>query len=62
MQVHALWLNLPASTCAARVVARVDHEGGLEGPEARTASLRMHKMAAASPPRRAEGLATIRVC
>lgn len=60
-QVHALWLNLPASTCAARAEARVDHEGGLEGAQARAVALRMHAAAAAAPPRRAEGLATIRV-
>ncbi|KAK9838363.1 hypothetical protein WJX81_007271 [Elliptochloris bilobata] len=60
--VHALWLNLPAVTCAARAAARVGHEGGLEGAAATPASLRMHAQAAAAPPRRSEGLATIRVC
>ena len=61
MQVHALWLNLPAATCAARAIERVGHEGGLEGAAARTASLRMHAQATAAPPRRSEGLATVRV-
>ncbi len=42
-------------------VARVDHEGGLQGAQARAVALRMHAAAAAAPPRRAEGLATIRV-
>ena len=57
--MHALWLDLPAATCAARAVERVGHEGGLEGPDARRASLRMHAQTAA--PRRSEGLATVRV-
>lgn len=34
-----MWLNLPAAVCAARAAARVDHEGGLQGPAARSAKM-----------------------
>ncbi len=35
-----MWLNLPAAVCAMRAAARVDHEGGLQGPAARSAQMR----------------------
>ena len=38
--MHAVWLNLPAAVCAMRAAARVDHEGGLQGPAARSAQMR----------------------
>ncbi len=42
MQAHAVVLGLPAKVCAGRAAARVDHEGGVQGPSAPRVVHMMH--------------------
>lgn len=63
MQVHVVVLALPAKVSAARAAARVQHEGGVQGPSAFRVSQMMHsQISKAGPPTKAEGLASIMVC
>jgi len=62
MQAHAVVLGLPAKVCAGRAAARVDHEGGVQGPSAPRVVHMMHsQLIKAGPPTKAEGLTTIMV-
>ena len=55
MQVHLVLL-------ASRAAARVQHEGGVQGPSAFRVSQMMHsQMSKAGPPSKSEGLASIMV-
>lgn len=61
-QAHAVVLGLPAKVCASRAAARVDHEGGVQGPTAPRVVQMMHsQLTKAGPPSKAEGLASIMV-
>lgn len=61
-QAHAVVLGLPAKLCASRAAARVDHEGGVQGPTAPRVVQMMHsQLTKAGPPSKAEGLASIMV-
>ena len=62
MQAHAVVLGLPAKVCAGRAAARVDHEGGVQGPSAPRVVHMMHsQLIKAGPPTKAEGLTSIMV-
>ncbi len=62
MQAHAVVLGLPAKVCAGRAAARVDHEGGVQGPSAPRVVHMMHsQLTKAGPPTKAEGLTSIMV-
>jgi len=62
MQVHAVVLGLPAKVCAGRAAARVDHEGGVQGPSAPRVVHMMHsQLIKAGPPTKAEGLTSVMV-
>ncbi len=62
MQAHAVVLGLPAKVCAGRAAARVDHEGGVQGPSAPRVVHMMHsQLMKAGPPTKAEGLTSILV-
>ena len=55
-------LSLPAALCADRAAARVDHEGGLDGPSAKSVVHRMcNQLAKAGLPQISEGLASVMV-
>ena len=62
LQAHAVVLDIPAALCAEQAVARVQHEGGVEGKEAArisySAASRLQKE---GPPTKAEGLSSILV-
>jgi len=61
-QVHAVILDLPAQLCANRAAGRVDHEGGLDGPGAKSAVYRLAtQLAKAGRPQASEGLSSIMV-
>ncbi|DBA69531.1 TPA: hypothetical protein ACH3X2_012731 [Trebouxia sp. C0005] len=62
-EAHAVVLGLPAKVCAGRAAARVDHEGGVQGPSAPRVVHMMHsQLIKAGPPTKAEGLSSIMVC
>lgn len=62
VQAHAVVLGLPAKVCAGRAAARVDHEGGVQGPSAPRVVHMMHsQLIKAGPPTKAEGLSSIMV-
>ena len=63
MQAHAVVLQLPAAVCAARAAQRVDHEGGLEGPSAKSVVYRMASQitSAGLPNATTEGLSSVMV-
>lgn len=62
-EAHAVVLGLPAKVCAGRAAARVDHEGGVQGPSApRIVHMRHSQLVKAGPPTKAEGLTSIMVC
>ena len=55
-------LDLPAQLCANRAAARVDHEGGLDGPGAKSAVYRLAtQLAKAGRPHASEGLSSVMV-
>ncbi|DBB01055.1 TPA: hypothetical protein ACH3X1_000955 [Trebouxia sp. C0004] len=62
-EAHAIVLGLPAKVCAGRTAARMDHEGGVQGPSAPRVVHMMHRqLIKAGPPTKAEGLTSIMVC
>lgn len=62
VQTHALVLDLPAKLCAERAAARVDHEGGLDGPGAKSAVYRLKsQLDKAGRPEASEGLTSVMV-
>lgn len=53
-------LDLAPEVCAAQAMGRKDHEGGLEGPEAKSVVLAMtSKLRKEGTPSKSEGLASI---
>ncbi|CAL5220154.1 g2117 [Coccomyxa viridis] len=62
-EAHAIVLDLPTQLCANRAAARVDHEGGLDGPGAKSAVYRLgSQLAKAGRPQPSEGLSSVMVC
>lgn len=62
MQAHAIVLDLPTQLCANRAAARVDHEGGLDGPGAKSAVYRLgSQLVKAGRPQTSEGLSSVMV-
>lgn len=62
VQAHAVVLGLPVKVCASRAAARVDHEGGVQGPTAPQVVQMMHsQFVRAGPPTKAEGLTSLMV-
>ena len=59
-QAHALVLKLPEALCVERAVRRVNHEGGVEGPNAPAIVRRMNaNIARAGLPSLAEGIESV---
>lgn len=60
MQAHAVMLDLPANICAQQAAGRVDHEGGLQGPQAlRMSNTMSAKLRREGPPSKAEGFKSV---